>query len=190
MDERNTGSLSGSSISGPERLRTILFLTILSGQGSQRGDMTYRQMLTTAGMLSMGVAVFHVVLSFSADLSQYFGAPPDVVQMLRNRNPFVYVLMIFMIAVFALFGLYGLSGGRRFRRLPLLRTGLLSISAIYTLRGLALFPEVLGRVGLIEYQVPPQEIFSSLVSLVIGLLYTVGTIPLLQIRRIEAGTER
>jgi hypothetical protein len=152
--------------------------------------MNPKRLLTVAGLLSMGVAAFHVVLSFSADLSQYYGAPPDVVQMLRDHDPLVYFLMLFMIAVFALFGLYGLSGGGRFRRLPLLRTGLLSISAIYTLRGLALFPEVLGRFGLIEYSVPPQEIVSSLVSLIIGLLYITGTIPLMRIRRIRTGAGR
>jgi putative oxidoreductase len=145
--------------------------------------MNFKRLLTIAGLLSIGVAAFHVVLSFSANLSQYFGATPDIVQMLRHHDPLVYVLMLFMIAVFTLFGLYGLSGGGRFRRLPLLRTGLWSISAIYTLRGLALFPEVLGKLGLIEYQVPPQEVVSSLVSLIIGLFYMIGTIPLLRIRR-------
>jgi putative oxidoreductase len=148
--------------------------------------MTYQRMLTAAGLLSMGVAAFHVVLSFSADLSGYFGATPEVVEMLRDHYPPVYLLMLFMIAVFALFGLYGLSGAGRFRRLPLLRFGLLCIGAIYTLRGLVLIPEALGKIGVTEYQAPPQALASSAVSLVIGLLYMTGTIPLLRIRRIGA----
>jgi putative oxidoreductase len=145
-----------------------------------RGGVNSERLLTVAGLLSVGVAAFHVILSFSADLSQYFGATPEVVQMLRDHAPLVYVLMLVMIAVFALFGLYGLSGAGRFRRLPLLRVGLSLISASYTLRGLVLIPEVLGRIGLAEYRVPPQELVSSSVSLAIGLLYLGGTIAIVR----------
>jgi hypothetical protein len=131
--------------------------------------------LTVAGLLSLGVAAFHVVLTFSSDWSGYFGATPEVVQMMREHDPLVYVLMVFLIAVFALFGLYGLSAAGRFRRLPLLRTGLVTISAIYALRGLVLIPETLGRLGLFQLQTPPQALISSAVSLAIGTFYTWGT---------------
>lgn len=142
--------------------------------------MTYRQMLTAAGILSLGVAAFHVVLAFSADISEYFGSGPKIGQMLRDHDPQIYILIFFMVAAFALCGLYGFSGARRFRRLPLLRTGLLFTGAIYTLRGIAFFPEILGKLGLSAHQVHPQDVVSSAVSLVIGLLYLGGTIALMR----------
>jgi hypothetical protein len=146
-----------------------------------RGDMTYRQMLTAAGILSMGVAAIHVALAFSADLSEYFGSGPQIAQMLREHDPQIYILMVFMVAAFALCGLYGLSGAGRFRRLPLLRTGLLFIGAIYTLRGIAFFPEIMGKLGLSAHQVHPQDVVSSAVSLVTGLLYLGGTVALMRL---------
>jgi hypothetical protein len=134
-----------------------------------------KRVLTIAGLLSLGVAAFHVALTFSADWSGYFGATPEVVQMLRAHDPLVYDLMVFLIAVFTLFGLYGLSAAGSFQRLPLLRTGLVTISAIYTLRGLVLIPETLGRLGLFQLQTPPQALVSSAVSLTIGTFYAWGT---------------
>jgi|WetSurMetagenome_2_1015567.scaffolds.fasta_scaffold196383_1 putative oxidoreductase len=142
--------------------------------------MTYRQMLTAAGILSMGVAAFHVLLAFSADLSAYFGAGPKITQMLRNHDPQIYLLMVLMIAMFALWGLYGLSGAGRFARLPLLKTGLFVIGAIYTLRGIAFFPEMLGSLGVTEFPSSPQNLLSSAVSLITGLCYLFGTIGLLR----------
>ncbi len=144
--------------------------------------MNHRLMLTIAGYLSMGVAAFHVVLTFSADLCEFFGSGPKIAEMLRAQDPQVYLLMVFMIAVFALFGLYGLSGAGRFRRLPLLKTGLFVIGAIYTLRGLLLFPEILGVIGVIAADIPLQNVFSSATSLTIGLCYLTGTIGLLRQR--------
>jgi hypothetical protein len=142
--------------------------------------MNYRQMLTAAGILSIGVAAFHVLLAISADLSEFFGSGPKIAQMLRDHDPQIYILMVFMVAAFALCGLYGLSGAGRFRRLPLLRTGLLFTGAIYTLRGIALIPEILGKFGLSKLQVHPQDMLSSAVSLTTGLLYLVGTIALMR----------
>ncbi|HWN44826.1 MAG TPA: hypothetical protein VNW71_21560, partial [Thermoanaerobaculia bacterium] len=75
--------------------------------------------------------------------------------------------------VFAVFALYAFAGAGRFRRLPLLRTGLGVISAIYLVRGLSLLPE------LAKYDsgaMLPRHLAFSFTSLVIGLLYLIGTI--------------
>ena len=132
-----------------------------------------KRLLQIAGLLSLAVALFQVVLSFSPSLSTYFGAPPEL---LANPSQLLAV-GLFAALIFAIWGLYGLSGAGLLRRLPLLRLGLLFIGAIYTLRGLLLIPLLLASLGLLASPEPilPQALLASLVSLLIGCLYLVGT---------------
>jgi hypothetical protein len=51
---------------------------------------------------------------------------------------------------------------------------LLLIGAIYTLRGVAVFQQIF-QIATSSVQVAPREVAFSLVSLVIGLAYLVGT---------------
>ena len=144
--------------------------------------MNYRSLLTAAGMLSLAVAAFHVALAFSADLSEFFGSGPAIARMLREHDPVIYVITFSLVIVFALCGLYGLSGAGRFARLPLLRTGLLTIGAIYLLRGLMFFPELLCITGIIRKDIPLQNLLSSAVSLSTGLCFLLGAIGLMRRR--------
>ncbi len=144
---------------------------------------TSKQVLTLAGCLSLAVAAFQFILTFSPTLCRFFGAPEE----LMTGDPlWLYLASFSATALFAIWGLYGLSGAGRIRRLPLLRTGLLAIGGIYTLRGLLLFPVLLLAVGLVPAGGPvsPQMLFASLlassVALSTGLLYLVGTFGSLQ----------
>ncbi len=139
---------------------------------------TSKQVLTLAGCLSLTVAAFQLILTFSPALCRLFGAPED----LLTGDPLWFYLASFSAtALFGIWGLYGLSGAGYIRRLPLLRIGLLFIGGIYTLRGLLLIPVLLLVVGLVpaEGPVPAQLVFASLlassVALSIGILYLVGT---------------
>ncbi len=75
----------------------------------------------------------------------------------------------------AIWGFYGLSGAGVIRRLPLLKIALILIGAVYTLRGVAVFQQ-LFQIATSSVEVAPREIVFSLVSLVIGLAYLIGTI--------------
>jgi hypothetical protein len=133
-----------------------------------------KRLLQIAGLLSLGVALFQVMLGISPALSTYFGASPELL-----ANPVtLLVTSLFVALIFAIWGLYGLSGAGLFRRLPLLRLGLLVIGAIYTLRGLLLIPLLLASLGLLASPQPilPQALLASLVSLLIGCLYLAGTL--------------
>ena len=139
---------------------------------------TSKQLLALAGCLSLAVAAFQLILTFSPTLCRVFGAPEE----LMTGDPLWFYLASFSAtALFGIWGLYGLSGAGRIRRLPLLRTGLLAIGGVYTLRGLLLIPVLLLVIGLVpaEGPVPPQLLFASLlassVALSIGVLYLVGT---------------
>lgn len=132
-----------------------------------------KQLLLAAALLSFAIALFQAVLSLSPSLSSFFGAAE------LAANPLLLlVTSLAATMVFALFGLYALAGASTIRRLPLLRTGLMVIGAIYALRGLLLFPELLVMVGVLSAPepVPPQAVLSSLVALATGVLYLLGTV--------------
>ncbi len=144
---------------------------------------TSKQSLTLAGCLSLAVAAFQFILTFSPGLSRLFGAPEE----LMTGDPlWLYVTSFAATALFAVWGLYGLSGAGRIRRLPLLRTGLLAIGGIYTLRGLLLIPTLLLVFGLVPAGGPVSSrmqvasLLASSVALSIGILYLVGTFGSLQ----------
>jgi hypothetical protein len=140
---------------------------------------TSKQLLTLAGCLSLAVAAFQFILTFSPTLCRFFGAPEEL---LTGDPLWLYLTSFSATALFGIWGLYGLSGAGRIRRLPLLRTGLLAIGGIYTLRGLLLIPAILAAVGLVpsDLPVPPQALLASLVALSTGVLYLVGTFGSLQ----------
>lgn len=74
-------------------------------------------------------------------------------------------------AVLMVWALYAFSGAGVIRRLPLLRTALILISAIYLLRAFALLPILLLRPDLAD----SFALVSSLVVLIYGLAYAIGT---------------
>lgn len=137
--------------------------------------MNGKRTLEAAGWLSAAVAVLHVVIVFVGPAAyRYFGAGEDMARQAEAGSFVPAALTLFLVALFAVFALYAFSGAGGLRRLPLLRTGLITIGLIYTLRGLALIPE------LIQYLRPPEDVLPrelvfSLVSLVTGLLYLLGT---------------
>jgi hypothetical protein len=96
--------------------------------------------LALAGALSLTVAVFQAIVSFSPEMSLYYGAPPE----LAAHPPLLAAAGIGAAVLFLIFGLYGLSGARFLRPLPLLRPALVGIAVIYLIRGLAVIPAVLA----------------------------------------------
>jgi hypothetical protein len=75
-------------------------------------------------------------------------------------------------ALLATAAAYAFSGAGLIGRLPLLKTGLVIITAIYLLRGLVLFsPSLLGRPDLSSSFL----IWSSAIVLAIGLVHVAGT---------------
>lgn len=72
--------------------------------------------------------------------------------------------------ILAIWAAYAFSGAGLIRRLPLIRTALVIISGIYLLRGLLIIPIV------IEPEMRSSfNIWSSLIVLVFGLTYAIGT---------------
>lgn len=128
--------------------------------------------LVVAGALSFCVALFQAAISFVPAWSAALGAGEALV----SDPALLLVAGLGMALVFALCGLYALSGAGLLRRLPLLRLGLVTIGAVYTLRGVSFVPLFLMILGVLPtpYPVPTSALLSSLVALVIGILYLAG----------------
>jgi hypothetical protein len=129
--------------------------------------------LVAGGVLSAGAALLHVAIIFGGpDWYRFFGAGERLAHAaeMGSLRPPLYTLGIaFVLLVWAL---YAFSGAGRIRRLPLLRTGLVLISAIYLLRALAPVPMLI----LMPDAVDAFVLWSSLVVLVYGICYALGAL--------------
>ena len=132
--------------------------------------------LKLGGILSFTVALLHLAIIFiGASAYRYFGAGEDMATAAESGSAFPAVLTLVLVAIFAIWGFYGLSGAGVVRRLPFLKIALILIGAVYTLRGVAVFQQ-LFQIATSSAEVASREIVFSLVSLVIGSAYFIGTI--------------
>lgn len=133
-----------------------------------------KRLLLVAAAGNFVVALLHFVLAFAGEATnRYFGAPPGVLRLYRQERPLLILLVLGMAALFGLFGLYDLSEAGWFRRLPLLKTVLVTVGAIYTLRGLELPLDVAAAVKFPAFH--HQYIVFSAVALATGLASLGGT---------------
>lgn len=133
-----------------------------------------KRLLFFAGCLSMAVAVFQAVISFSPAWSLYFGAPAEIV----SNRWLLLVSGLIAAIILGIWGLYGFSGAGFLQRLFLLRLGLVSISVLYILRGVFVLPQLLAYWGFFRSSLgcTLQDIISSSISLTIGLIFAIGTL--------------
>jgi hypothetical protein len=96
-----------------------------------------------------------------------------MIELARAGSPLPALLTLIAASVFTVFGFYALSGAGRAQRLPQLRIILIGISGVYLLRGLVVVPELLLYLNTSE--IPLRALGFSLISLTIGIVYTIGT---------------
>lgn len=105
--------------------------------------------LITAGLLSAGAAALHIaVIVGGPDWYRFFGAGERMARGAANGSPIPPITVSVIAAILAVWAAYAFSGARIIGRLPLLRTGLVAISAVYLVRGLALFPALIFKPSL------------------------------------------
>lgn len=128
--------------------------------------------LTIAGTLSAIASLLHVAILFGGpSWYRFFGAGERMAQLAERGSPRAAIITLAIAAVLAAWSAYAFSGAGLIVRLPLLRLALVAISAIYLARSLALLPALLG----IGNFASAFWIWSSLIVLVYGLSYAVGT---------------
>lgn len=134
-----------------------------------------RSLLTVGGICSAFLALLHVsVIVMGPPAYRYFGAPDEFALQTEAGSRAPAVLTGIFAAIFAIWAAYGFGGARRIRRPPLVRLGLVVISAVYILRGLSAIPEALLLLRDAD-AFPPRFLVFSLVSLAIGIVHAAGT---------------
>lgn len=129
--------------------------------------------LIAAGWLSVAAALLHLgCIIGGPDWYRFFGAGEPIAQAAARGSWVPAVMTLGIATVLAIWAAYAFSGAGLIARLPLLRTGLIVISAIYILRGMVLFfPSAFQRPDLSETFLR----WSSAIVLVYGLVYAIGT---------------
>lgn len=131
-----------------------------------------KRWLIAAALLSAVAAALHLaVIAGGPDWYRFFGAGEEMARMAERGSPVPALVTFCIAAVLAAWSAYALSAAGQIRRLPLMRTALVAISAIYLLRGLVLLPALAFNPG----QVDAFMLWSSLIVLVYGLTYAIGT---------------
>jgi hypothetical protein len=128
--------------------------------------------LVAGALLSSVAAILHLaVIAGGPDWYRSVGAGEDMARMAERGSPVPALVTLGIAAGLAVWSAYALSAAGLIRRLPLLRTGLVAISAIYLLRGLMLVPVLVLKPALVD----AFAFWSSLIVLVYGITYAVGT---------------
>ena len=129
--------------------------------------------LILGGALSLAAALLHLaVILGGPDWYRFFGAGEGMARA-DERGSWTPALMTLGIAaVLTVWAAYAFAGAGLIRKLPLIRTALVAISAIYLVRGLFILDPALFR----RPDLTSSFMFwSSLIVLVYGLAYAVGT---------------
>jgi len=128
--------------------------------------------LIAAALLSAGAAVLHLAaIAGGPGWYRFLGAGERMARLAEVGSPRPTLITLAIAAVLATWSAYALAGAGLIRPLPLMRTALVTITAIYLLRGLVLLPALAlngGKVGAFL-------LWSSLIVLVYGIAYAVGT---------------
>ncbi|HWT41354.1 MAG TPA: hypothetical protein VN152_01795 [Sphingopyxis sp.] len=128
--------------------------------------------LIVGGWLSVAAALLHIGCIFGGpDWYRFFGAGEGMARAAARGDLRPTLITLAIGAVLLIWAAYAFSGAGSLPRLPLLRTGLIVITAIYLLRGLFFVPLHFWR---------PQHsdsfaIWSSLIVFAYGAVYAVGT---------------
>jgi hypothetical protein len=128
--------------------------------------------LIAGGMLSAAAGLLHVAVIVGGPAwYRFFGAGEAMARSAAAGSWYPPAVTAVIVLILASWAAYAFSGAGLIPRLPLLRTALVLISLIYLLRAVLWIPIVLsqGR-GLDAF-----TIWSSLIVLVYGLAYAIGT---------------
>lgn len=134
--------------------------------------LTRNPALIMGGLLSVAASLLHIgCIAGGPAWYRFFGAREAIATMAEQGSMTPALLTLAIAAVLAIWAAYAFSGAGLLPRLPLLRAGLVVISVIYLLRGLVLVPALALNFG----GVTPFVLWSSLIVLVYGLAYAIGT---------------
>ena len=131
-----------------------------------------QKLLIVGGILSLIASVLHIgVIIGGPDWYRFFGVGEDMARMAEKGSLYPTAITIGIALVLAIWAWFAFAGADLVWKPPLLQTGLIAISVVYLLRGLVLFPMLV----LTPDKVNSFAIWSSLIVLVYGIFYAIGT---------------
>ena len=126
--------------------------------------------LIIGGLLSAVAALIHVGCIVNGPVwDRMFGAPEPLIRAVERGDPTLHWMTAVIAVILAIWSAYAFAGAGLIRRLPLMRTALVAISAIYLARGVLIVPVLL------QTDSRPFDLWSSLIVLGYGLIYLIGT---------------
>ena len=130
------------------------------------------RLLLFAGVLSGIAALLHIAIIIGGPRwYRFFGAGEELASMAEKGSWYPAVLTFGIAIVLVIWALYAFSGAGLIRKFPFLKVGLVVISTIYLIRGLAFIPAYIVKPEIVDEFL----IWSSLISLVYGFSYAIGT---------------
>jgi len=138
--------------------------------------------LITGGCLSFIAALLHISCIFGGpDWYLFFGAGERMAELAAEGDAYPTIVTLIIASILTVWGFYAFSGAGIILKLPLLRTCLVLITAVYLIRGVA------GLIGPFFTSDPVVHqnsitfwIVSSLICCIFGTFYLLGTIKLWQ----------
>ena len=129
--------------------------------------MRSNQWLIAGGALSAIAALLHVAIIFGGpDWYRFFGAGEAMARAAERGSARPALITVGIATILAAWAAYAFSGAGVIRRLPLLRTALVAISAVCLARALVPLPILL----LWPERMDPFVLWSSMIVLALGLV--------------------
>lgn len=131
--------------------------------------------LSTAAAFSFAIALLHLaIVTIGIPAYLFVEAPQNLIELAYAGSPTPALIALLLGSMFTLFGFYALAGAGRGPALPVVRLALVGISGVYIVRGLIGVPQMV----MMSYtnEVPARAVVFSGISLVIGLIYAIGTV--------------
>lgn len=128
-------------------------------------------LLVVAGALSALAALAHIgCIYFGASWYRFFGAGEQMAIMAEQGSLRPTIITSGIVLVLSIWSLYAFSAAGLIGKLPLIRTALIIITAIYLLRGVVGFFFISNPLG----RSPEFWFWSSAICLSLGLLHLIG----------------
>lgn len=130
---------------------------------------TSQLLLITCGSINAAIAMLHaVIIYYGPPAYRYFGAGEKMATMAEQGSLLPAAVTFGITLVFSVFAAFAFAEAGLFS-LPFSFAAVISIAAVYTLRGLMVLPLLVKQGAISRF-----DLFSSIISLVIGLLHFAG----------------
>jgi hypothetical protein len=139
--------------------------------------MVRNNQLIIGGCLSFLAALLHISCIFGGpDWYLFFGAGQRMAQLAAQGDSYPTIVTWVIASILTSWGLYALSGAGVIFKLPLLKTCLVLITAIYLVRGIVgLVVPFLTSASVVHQNSMTFWVISSVICCVYGVFYLLGT---------------